>query len=191
MEYGQHGNCTVEHCIGSDVLGAGYYELSRSRNAAYSAQLREVGKPGDRAHDSLVLPLRSRQVVSGNEIESRRQMHQCLGAPDELHALLGLGPASTLSDHPENLFVGDGLPRLYLPETLADQLAVIVVEREILVNSLVEHKAAVALLDLGERVKGLEALFGNTEGNCLQGHALRIRENAKEYQTRREPHWIL
>lgn len=62
-----------------------------------------------------------------------------------------------------------------LSPALPDLLAMILVQSKILVYGFVKHEAAIALLQRGERVEGLDLVARGAEGDCLLLHAERIR----------------
>lgn len=78
--------------------------------------------------------------------------------------------------------MADMFAGIVLTDALFDVGDVVVVQREVLVDRLIQDKAAVALLGGGEGIEGFNLRFRGTEGDCLLLHALRIRRNLVRYQ---------
>jgi hypothetical protein len=62
-----------------------------------------------------------------------------------------------------------------LSHAFLDLLAVVFVQRQIVVDGFVEDEAAVALLEGGEGIEGFDFVARGAEGDCLLLHAERIR----------------
>jgi hypothetical protein len=72
---------------------------------------------------------------------------------------------------PAHLFVRSELTGVGLANPLLDQTDVVLVQREILIDGFIQDEAAVALLERGEGIEGLDFVAGGAEGDCLLLHA--------------------
>jgi hypothetical protein len=98
---------------------------------------------------------------------------------------------------PAHLFVRSELTGVGLANPLLDQTDVVLVQREILIDGFIQDEAAVALLERGEGIEGLDFVAGGAEGDCLLLHAERIRCITAKYQlpawgiaARLAPGWV-
>jgi hypothetical protein len=172
--------------VDDDKWGGGNYQLTGSVNTPRSPHLRKVRELFHLFANPGHLFCRSLFTVFQDKVVEILDVFQGGDQPANLQlACLPLCLLRHVSHHFHCRFMikrwSARVERFY---TLLDQIAMVLLQRKVLIHCFIDYERPVTLVDGRSLIESRNLLFGRAKGDSLQGHALayrRIHENTREY----------